>query len=58
MPAMHNSSKPIKYRLETIDAVRDDEKLRGYDRARRAGLSRADELALIDALRSTHPPLR
>ena len=22
MPAMHNSSKPIKYRLETIDAVR------------------------------------
>lgn len=44
--------------IETIDAVRDDEKLRGYDRARRAGLSRADELALIDALRGTHPPLR
>jgi nucleoside-diphosphate-sugar epimerase len=36
---------------ETIRRVLDDERERGVDRDRRAGLSRHDELALIDALR-------
>jgi nucleoside-diphosphate-sugar epimerase len=40
--------RPIE---ETIRRVLDDERARGVDRERRAGLSRSDELALIDALR-------
>lgn len=35
---------------ETIRAVLDDERTRGLDRDRRAGLTRADELALIEQL--------
>lgn len=36
--------------VDTIDAVRADEQQRGYDRVRRSGLTREDELALLDAL--------
>jgi hypothetical protein len=36
---------------DTIRRVLDDERARGVDRQRRSGLSRTDELALIDALR-------
>lgn len=40
-----------------IDTIRDtlaDERVRGLDRERRAGLTRAEELALIDALSESH----
>jgi len=37
---------------ETIRRVRDDELARGVDRERRSGLSRSEELALIDAWRT------
>lgn len=40
---------------DTIAAVTADEQARGVDRPRRAGLTRAEELALIDALRAPVP---
>lgn len=43
---------------DTIRRVVDDERARGVHRERRAGLSRADELALIDSLRTGEPAAR
>jgi 2'-hydroxyisoflavone reductase len=41
--------------LDTIRATLDDERARGLDRERKAGLSRPDELALIEELRDQAP---
>ena len=44
---LQRHAKPL---VDTIDAVRADEQQRGYGRVRRSGLTREDELALLDAL--------